>query len=126
MAAVAFAALALMTAGIATGSPKGNIQMETDTISAELIGKPIGVAQQKLGKPIEEDQFKLGMAVLEFRVELLNFFDETRRSENPPQIREVTWSLSSQENLTLWFTQSDASNDWCAIHSHMWHPDDQF
>jgi hypothetical protein len=126
LAAVTFAALTCAAVDSAAGNSKEDMQMETGSLGEELLGKSIDEAQQKLGKPINEDQFELGIAVLEFRIELTNFFDEARRTENPPDIREATWSLAPEENLTLWFAQSEAGEDWRAIHFYEWHPDEQF
>ncbi len=126
LAAVTVAALTLATVDTLAGNSKEDTQMETGSLVEELFGKSIDEAQQKLGKPINEDRFELGLTVLEFRIELTNFFDEARRTENPPDIHEATWSLSSEENLTIWFTQSEAGEDWRAIHSYVWHPDEQF
>ncbi|WP_204325978.1 hypothetical protein [Sulfitobacter sediminilitoris] len=114
------------TAVSTADNSKGGIQMETGRIGEEMIGKSFSEAEQKLGKPIREDRFELGTAVLEFRIELTNIFDEVRRAENPPDVREVTWSMSPEENLTLWFTQPKAGADWFVVHSYVWHPDAQF
>ena len=100
--------------------------METNIVATELLGKSFDEAQQKLGEPFKQDQFALGTEVLEYRVELTNFFDETRRAENPPQIREAAWSLSAEENLTLWFSQPEGTEEWQVLHFLSWHPDDQF
>lgn len=101
--------------------------METGSVATELLGKSVEDAQQKLGVPIRDDRFELGMDVMEFRIELTNLFDAARRTDNPPDIRELTWSMSADENLTLWFSHSeDAEDDWRAIHFITWHPDDQF
>lgn len=100
--------------------------METGSVAGEFLGKSFEDVQERLGAPIQEDRFTLGLDVLEFRIELTNFFDETRRRENPPDIREATWSLSPEENLTLWFTRPEDGSGWQALHFISWHPDDQF
>lgn len=100
--------------------------METGSMATELLGKSVNDVRQKLGDPIREEQFVLGTAVLEFRVELTNFFDEARRKNNPPDILEATWSLSPDENLTLWFSKPEDAEGWHALHFFTWHPDDQF
>ncbi|MDP5218775.1 hypothetical protein Q5Y75_16215 [Ruegeria sp. 2205SS24-7] len=99
--------------------------METGSVTTEILGKSFDEVEQKLGDPIQEDRFELGVVVSEFRIELTNLFDETQRTQNPPNIREVTWSLSPDENLTIWFSKSEET-DWRAIHVMSWHPDDQF
>ncbi|MFA3919913.1 hypothetical protein AB1E33_23535 [Ruegeria sp. 2012CJ15-1] len=99
--------------------------METGSMTTGLLGKSFDDVRQKLGEPIQEERFELGTVVSEFRIELTNLFNDTQRAENPPDIRESTWSLSPDENLTVWFSQSE-QEDWRAIHVISWHPDDQF
>ena len=99
--------------------------METDSMAAEIVGKPYSDVQQQLGDPTSEETFELGLAVQEFRIELTNLFDESVRAENPPTIREATWAISSDQNLTVWFSQSD-DESWSAVHTLSWHPGDQF
>jgi hypothetical protein len=112
--------------GTVASNSNEDIQMETVNVGEKLHGKSFDEVEQKLGTPSQEERFNLGMEVTEFRVELSNIFDADRRTENPPDIREATWSLSSEKNLTLWFTQASEGGDWCVIHSIQWHPDDQF
>ncbi|NIZ12344.1 hypothetical protein [Phaeobacter sp. HF9A] len=100
--------------------------MESSSQGSELLGKSFADVRQKLGAPTAEDQFSLGPVVPEFRVELTNLFDDARRQDDPPDIREATWALSSEENLTVWFAQSNGAEDWNAIHSMSWAPGDQF
>lgn len=100
--------------------------MEMVDLGKEFLGKSMDHAMGELGTPVAEDRFELGLSVLEFRIELTNLFDETRRTENPPEIREATWSVSAEQNLTLWFTRSETGQDWQAIHFLAWHPNSQF
>lgn len=94
-------------------------------MSNEMVGKSFSSIRADMGYPSRDEQFALGETVSEFRIELTNLFDLATRSEDPPQIREATWHLSPEQNVTIWFSMS-SSGDWQAIHTLMWHPDDQF
>jgi len=109
---------------LAAGNSKGEMQMETDIVAQELLGKTFDEILGQLGPPVREKRFMLGPAVPEFRIELKKFFDDNRRESNPPEVREVTWSLSPDENLTIWFTRPE--EDWRALHYLSWHPGDPF
>ncbi|RUS60911.1 hypothetical protein EGN72_06960 [Pseudorhodobacter sp. E13] len=109
---------------IATMAQNGDVEMSEEQVAEELVGKDYAAAVSKLGTPIKEDRFELSMTVHEFRVELLNIFDAATIKAHPPQIREVTWSLSKDQNLTLWFKQD--KDDWQAVHHFFWHPDAEF
>ncbi|WP_435229296.1 hypothetical protein ACMAZE_11505 [Pseudopelagicola sp. nBUS_20] len=126
LAPVVAGTLVLATAWSASGSSKGETRMDTDNAINELVGKSFNYVAQKLGQPINETSFKLGMEVLEFRVELTNFFDLNLRRENPPNIQEATWAISTEENLTLWFHDTGVENVPRAVHFLLWSSNDQF
>ncbi len=108
----------------AAGNSTGDMQMNKDIAGEELLDKTFDEVLELLGPPAKQEQFALGPHVMEFRVGLKNFFDEARLKSDPPDIREATWLLSSESNLTLWFTRRE--EDWRVLHHLSWHPDDLF
>ena len=77
-----------------------------EAIGAEEIGQ-MGLDEmtKRFGPPLTE-VFQLSSDVSEFRIELLNYFDQTRLAENPPQITEATWQVSPEQNLTVWYVET--------------------
>lgn len=117
-------AVTIYAGTLATADPEEEAQMETKAVAEDYTGKTMEEVQDALGQPVRQDRFELGLVVPEFRVELTNYFDETRRRNDPPQVQEMTWSLSPEQNLTVWFTAPEGA--WTALHQLSWHPDDQF
>lgn len=104
-----------------TGDTKVAGQTE-DT--SQMSGMSYDDAVTRLGQPAKEETFTLTPGVYEFRIELLNFYDSARLERDPPEVREVTWSVSASENLTLWFVRDDG--EWRVLHQSRWDPDSEF
>ena len=76
----------------------------------ELKGKSFEEAKRLLGRTIVEDEYYFKDAILgEFRVNLLNFFDQTDTSDYYKRIKEATWFYGLEEGrtkyLTIWYVQ---------------------
>ncbi|WP_299148567.1 hypothetical protein [uncultured Tateyamaria sp.] len=122
-ALLALAGLAWIAATLVQGNEGEthvNKQIERDAPVEAFVGIDQEGARDLLGVALREETFTMSPGVPEFRIELRNIFD----ADQTPDIREVTWARSSEENLTLWFAQNDGV--WRAVHGMSWHPGAEF
>jgi hypothetical protein len=107
-----------------SGNERSRIVAETRDYS-ELKSLTLQEAKQRLGDPKEEAEFELTNAVGEFRIELLNHFSEDELAQKPrPLIKEVTWHVEGEKDITLWYRKS--GNQWEYVHQLEYHPTDEF
>jgi len=95
-------------------------QLNATADAETFVGKSYQEAEAALGTPTTEESFTMSTGLQEFRIELRNIFDPSET----PEIREVTWRRSADENLTLWFADKDGTST--AVHYMVWHPDSEF
>lgn len=76
-------------------------------------------AFNNLGDPITEDSFPM-TEIPEFRIELLRFL----LVDPNLKIKELTWSIDSTTNLTVWYTQEEKT--WKPVHFMQWNKNVQF
>jgi len=67
-----------------------------------LYGKTI---RGYLGK---DEEFVLDRKLTEFRIELYNFFSKKQVNNKNIIIKELTWSIDSINNLTVWYEKIDS------------------
>lgn len=113
-------------AGAAAGSGQtGEQQMTTGDKLKDLDIEKLSLeeATQKLGAP-ETNSFQLSSDIDEFRIELLNFFTPDELASSPLQITEATWAVAPDQNLTIWYRETD--NGPVYQHHLMWNPGQEF
>ena len=119
--------LACLWAGIAAAQqPPAEMEAEMTEMPSETDLKSMSrdEALQRFGEPAARDEFDLSQDVPEFRIELLNLYSSDEIKNGPPRISEVTWALSPQKNLTIWYDRKNGG--WAAVHYLEWQPGDDF
>ncbi|WP_171178404.1 hypothetical protein [Ruegeria sp. HKCCD8929] len=126
--AIAMVAMAAIAAGCTqaqtTQQDNGDDTMTEPEIVMELITQDYEAAVAKLGPPATQEDFRLSRGETEFRIELLNYYTEAQLRDAPPLMREATWTLSPESNLTIWFAKRNGA--WPFLHYQSWHPEDDF
>ncbi|WP_297341210.1 hypothetical protein [Pseudophaeobacter sp.] len=74
----------------------------TEITAHDIEGKTIEQLSETYGPPTFTE-FVLDNNVGEFRVGLLNHFDKTQTAGGELVLKEVTFSLNEENNLTVWF-----------------------
>lgn len=93
---------------LARAETGGNNMNAIHVSGIDVTAQTLKEMTDEFGAPSTES-FVLGPGVDEFRIELLNFFDEAELKENPPVFLEATWPIPGALNLTIWYRQvSDA------------------
>jgi hypothetical protein len=76
----------------------------------QIKGKSFKEAEQLLGTPKSVEEFYFGEAILgEFRITLLNFFNQKDSTDRQKLIKEATWQYGKEmgqiKYLTVWFVK---------------------
>jgi hypothetical protein len=115
LAAVAIGGAVLVNA---EGEAIVSENMNEQASAQSFVGKAISQAKDQLGAPASEESFEMSPGVSEFRIELRNHFSEEDLAGGGPELREVTWAVSGDENLTVWFQEQDGQ--WLGVHEMRW------
>lgn len=102
-------------------SKESYIMAQTDT---DFSGATISQLEQKYGPAADTARFILGPVTTEFRIRLLNHFDQADMTDTAPVISEHTWRLNDDQNLTVWFQMHDGSAVY--VDHLLWAPGDEF
>ena len=101
-----------------------NLPKETNLNHASGIKAPNQIDQStpsnQTGTLIDSEEFVLTVGLSEFRIELKNFYTDAEIEATPITIKEETWSIDSEHNITKWY-QEDV-----LIHQMEWSPGDEF
>jgi hypothetical protein len=107
-----------------SGNERNPIVAETRDYS-DLNSLTLQEAKRRLGDPKEETEFEMTNAVGEFRIELLNHFSEEELARQPrPLIKEVTWNVEREKDITVWYRKR--GDQWEFVHQLEYQPTDEF
>lgn len=112
----------LMTAVSAITLSKGGVMEQFDPSS--LTGASEAEAYARFGQPSEVGEFVLETNLREFRIELFNHFTPDEIAAENILIRELTWTTTDQQAMTLWLTFF--GDKWKVVHGLIWRQDADF
>ncbi len=79
---------------------------------------------QKLGEPIAQETFIMDGSLPEFRGNLEHYISKEEYTKDSISIKEVTWSVNRDDNVTIWYQQKE--NIWKAIDAYNWSKNTEF
>jgi len=96
-----------------------------DSITPENLKKlSLADAIKKYGTPEDQDSFVIDAHLPEFRIELYNYYKEQDYKGKNVKMKEATWPLNENKNVTAWYPDKGA--DTVPVHVLVWEKDAEF
>lgn len=108
---------------IANTKTKSKMEIKEVITEEKLKKTTFTEASGKFGKPMNERNFMFGEDSSEFTISLRNHFTEKELLSKTIPIKEVTWKLDKDNNITAWY-RSDKKDK--PIEVYVWNKDAEF